>query len=68
MKGRCFMDRSTFSHYGWILITVIVMSILIAFAFPLNEWVETESNRVVDKYVEMAIEEEPEQVLLEDAE
>lgn len=62
------MDRSTFSHYGWILITVMVMSILIAFAFPLNEWVETESNRVVDKYVEMAIEEEPEQVLLEDAE
>lgn len=61
------MDRSTFSHYGWILITVMVMSILIAFAFPLNEWVETESNRVVDKYVEMAIE-EPEQVLLEDAE
>lgn len=62
------MDRSTFSHYGWILITVMVMSILIAFAFPLNEWVETESNKVVDKYVEMAIEEEPEQVLLEDAE
>lgn len=62
------MDRSTFSHYGWILITVMVMSILIAFAFPLNEWVETESNRVVDKYVEMAIEEEPKQVLLEDAE
>ena len=61
------MDRSTFSHYGWILITVMVMSILIAFAFPLNEWVETESNRVVDKYVEMAIE-EPEQVLLEDTE
>ena len=62
------MDRSTFSHYGWILITVMVMSILIAFAFPLNEWVETESNKVVDKYVEMAMEEEPEQVLIEDAE
>lgn len=62
------MDRSTFSHYGWILITAMVVSILLAFAFPLNEWVETESNKVVDKYVEMAMEEEPEEVLIKDTE
>ena len=62
------MYKSSISHYAWILITVMVVSILLAFAFPLNEWVETESNKVVDKYVEMAMEEEPEEVLIEDAE
>ena len=62
------MYKSLISHYAWILITAMVLSILLAFAFPLNEWVETESNKVVDKYVEMAMEEESEEVLIEDAE
>ena len=45
------MYKSLISHYAWILITAMVVSILLAFAFPLNEWFETESNKVVDKDV-----------------
>ena len=33
------MDKETFSSYGWIVITVIVIAIMIAFATPFGEFI-----------------------------
>ena len=33
------MDKETFSSYGWIVITVIVIAIMIAFATPFGDFI-----------------------------
>ena len=33
------MDKETFSSYGWIVITVIVVAIMIAFATPFGQYI-----------------------------
>ena len=33
------MDKETFSSYGWIVITVIVITIMIAFATPFGQFI-----------------------------
>ena len=33
------MDKETFSSYGWLVITVIVIAIMIAFATPFGEFI-----------------------------
>lgn len=39
------MDKQTFSHYGWIIISLCVLVVMIALATPLGE---TMSNSVID--------------------
>ena len=33
------MDKETFSSYGWIVITVIVIAIMISFATPFGQFI-----------------------------
>ena len=33
------MDKETFSSYGWIVVTVIIIAIMIAFATPFGKYV-----------------------------
>ena len=33
------MDKETFSSYGWIVITVIVIAIMISFATPFGKFI-----------------------------
>ena len=35
------MDKSTLSNYGWIVIAVLVLSVMIALATPFGKYIET---------------------------
>lgn len=38
-KGKEKMDKNTLSHYGWIVIAIIILSIFIAIAIPISDYV-----------------------------
>ena len=44
------MDKETFSSYGWIVITVIVIAIMIAFATPFGEFIVKAVQNVLDDF------------------
>ena len=43
------MDKNTLSTYGWIIISIIILSILLVFATPFGETVVSEINKIPDK-------------------
>ena len=48
------MDKETFSSYGWIVITVIVIAIMIAFATPFGKYVVEGVQEVLGKFADTA--------------
>ena len=48
------MDKETFSSYGWIVITVIVLAIMIAFATPFGEFIVDAVKTVLRDFQETA--------------
>ena len=44
------MDKETFSSYGWIVITVIVIAIMIAFATPFGEFIRDAVQGILDNF------------------
>ena len=44
------MDKETFSSYGWIVITVIVIAIMITFATPFGEFIRDAVQEVLDNF------------------
>lgn len=48
------MDKNSLSEYGWIIIIVIILSILIAFAPPFGKFVVTSIQNTVDSFVQSA--------------
>ena len=44
------MDKETFSSYGWVVITVIVIAIMIAFATPFGEFIVKAVQSVLDDF------------------
>lgn len=35
------MDRKTLSHYGWIVVLILILSVMMAFATPFGEFIRT---------------------------
>ena len=48
------MDKETFSSYGWIVITVIVIAIMITFATPFGTQIKDAVQAVLDDFMGMA--------------
>ena len=48
------MDKETFSSYGWIVITVIVIAIMIAFATPFGRYIVEGVQDVLGKFATTA--------------
>ena len=44
------MDKETFSNYGWIVITVIVLGIMIAFAPVFGEFIMNGVQDLLDSF------------------
>ena len=44
------MDKETFSSYGWVVITVIVIAIMIAFATPFGKFIVEAVQGVLDDF------------------
>lgn len=51
------MEKNTFTTYAWITVTALVMTILIIFASTYIKEVRAETERQVDRIVEMNEEE-----------
>ena len=48
------MDRQTLSHYGWIIISVIVISVIMALATPIGEIIADSAINIATKSNDMA--------------
>lgn len=48
------MDRQTLSHYGWIIISVIVISVIMALATPIGELIANSAIGIATKSNDMA--------------
>ena len=48
------MDKETFSSYGWIVITVIVIAIMIAFATPFGDFIVEAVKKVLTDFKDTA--------------
>ena len=48
------MDKETFSSYGWIVITVLVLAVMIAFAGPFGELIKAAVNDLVGDFTNWA--------------
>ena len=48
------MDKETFSSYGWIVITVIVIAIMIAFATPFGDFIVNAVKAVLNDFQDTA--------------
>ena len=46
------MDKDTFSNYGWIIITTIVLSVMLAFATPFTTFVQDAVNSMQNAFIE----------------
>ena len=44
------MDKETFSSYGWIVITVIVIGIMILFATPFGQHILTSVENILKSF------------------
>ena len=53
------MDKNTLSEYGWIVIVVIILAILIAFAVPFGDFVIASINNNVDNLVQTFGDDQP---------
>ena len=53
------MDKNTLSEYGWIIIVVIILAILIAFAVPFGNFVVTNINSNVDSLFQLFDDDQP---------
>lgn len=51
------MEKNTFTTYAWITITALIMTILIIFASNYMKEVRAETERQVDRIIEMNEEE-----------
>ena len=40
------MDKQTLSHYGWIVVSILVLTVMIAFATPFGKFVGTAVNNI----------------------
>lgn len=52
------MDENTLSHYGWMIITLIISIVLIMFATQYNKDIKNKTNEDVDKIISIATEQE----------
>jgi hypothetical protein len=41
------MERETLSHYGWIVVCLLIVSVMIAFATPFGEYMKSAANGVL---------------------
>ena len=48
------MDKETFSNYGWINVTVIVVAIMVAFATPFGDYVTNSVSKLISTFTTKA--------------
>lgn len=46
------MDKNSLSEYGWIIVIVIILAILIAFATPFGKFIVTSFQNTVDHFIQ----------------
>ena len=46
------MDKETLSHYGWIVVLVLVLSIMIALATPFGEYVKVSATNTLTSFID----------------
>ena len=44
------MDKETLSHYGWIVILILVLSVMLAFATPFGQYVGTSVKQIAENF------------------
>ena len=46
------MDKETLSHYGWIVVLVLILSVMIALATPFGEYVKVSATNTLTSFID----------------